>query len=258
MFYKYLSVESSRRFLDDINNQQIAFSCPANFNDPFDCYIPVNGYSNPKEVVEQIKQNSLIAKINPDFFQKLAEQLINDPQIQTDNLREHLRTWPLFCMSSEKSSNLMWAHYASKFAGVLVAFRETTNLWKKVEEDGRWPFRAMEVHYTNERPNIILGKDHDNDFIRAILTKNINWKYESEWRVIGVSKTSQGKSWKEKIQQNGRLFYKFDFDPVGVQEIVLGPSISAELEIEIRNRLRLLQHIQISKLSLDNQTYDLH
>lgn len=107
----------------------------------------------------------------------------------------------LFGVSSfaERSDNiLMWSHYANKHTGICVEY-DFSNL--EIEDITAF---LLPVIYTKKRPLLpikkltnLFGKESDKVsasdglyivryLLEAILSKSSVWKYEEEWRMIGM------------------------------------------------------------------------
>lgn len=107
----------------------------------------------------------------------------------------------LFGVSSftERPDNiLMWSHYANKHTGVCVEYD-----FSHLEKEDITAF-LLPVIYTKKRPLLpikkltsLIGKDGDKAsvsdglyiiryLLEAILSKSLDWKYEEEWRMIGM------------------------------------------------------------------------
>lgn len=255
MFYKYLSIQSSYWFIEDLLEGKLTFSCPKNFNDPFDCSFHVDGYLDPPAMIDKVRELSVFARIDPIGFQALAERIVNNPEYQTAELRKIMLAWPVFCMSTKEDSLLMWGHYSSSFKGMTVGLKESTNLWQKAHSEPSLLFRANEVSYSTERPRILIGKEHDLTI--AMLTKHIDWKYEAEWRVLGVRSINHQTTWDEKHEIGGKTLYKYEFDPEGVEEVIFGPLAEPAFEELITSTLGIFSHIRFKKLKMHPKDYRL-
>lgn len=107
----------------------------------------------------------------------------------------------IFGVSSfaERPDNiLMWSHYANKHTGICVEYD-----FSHLEKEDITAF-LLPVIYTKKRPLLpikkltnLFGKEDDNVsasdglyiiryLLKAILSKSLVWKYEEEWRMIGM------------------------------------------------------------------------
>lgn len=75
----------------------------------------------------------------------------------------------VFCLSESPTSVPMWAHYGSQGKGVVLEFSLTAEFFRK--------YPALKVCYRSKRPTI-------KSFEKALLTKDIVWSNEREWRCL--------------------------------------------------------------------------
>lgn len=93
-------------------------------------------------------------------------------------LRERFENQPcsLFinCLSARWNSGAMWALYAKEHTGIVfgVAYQDM-------------PPRARalgKVNYSNQRPQLPMGKTDPVILLEAVRTKSVDWDYQEEWR----------------------------------------------------------------------------
>ncbi len=191
LLYKYFPLRENNS--DDllhvrsvIEENTLYFSRLADFNDPFDCY-PI--YDAPSKDF-QYWYNRLSESGN--YAIKDLEKARNNWQEKRitsthliDNEKEKMQKaineeLGICCFSENPNSLLMWAHYASFHTGVCFEFKRTPNT-SFFEE-------AFQVLYKSNRQKVNIfkqGKDVIND---VFLTKSSDWKYESEYRMIGPTR----------------------------------------------------------------------
>lgn len=135
--------------------------------------------------------------------------LLNDPfegmyvnRSGREDLDRHVESSRVCCFSEEKSSLLLWAHYADNHRGICLEY-----------EVPEYEFRSrfMEVKYREELPLLNqIDVNFDGHLLvnvnkasgSVFLTKSLDWAYEKEWRVFVVSdKKSEG----ELVDVPGRL-----------------------------------------------------
>lgn len=170
LFYRYqsLKVEKDNKgndriyTIENLANNQLHFSNPITFNDPFDCKFSlthlgtreqwINDYKNQgynhrkalKKFNEDVKTGYLIKKQETLYEEKLAEKISelvelglarkedfldnNNPsqrRIGTD-MNDYVRNVALpdvCCFSGNNKSILMWSHYADNHKGICLSFR---------------------------------------------------------------------------------------------------------------------------------------
>lgn len=185
--YKYFSINKS--LCSTLINNEIWFSNPNNFNDPFDCNLKCNYVTDSffKERTENLLREAYNSAIRNESFFKEHKilTLISDSHEQkrkeeTDRINKQLQDkvsqTGISCFSKTHLNIVMWSHYSDNHRGVCLAF----NASEKVFFD-----KCHEVRYVEDFPNTdsILGVD-DNSQNFLFSTKSKDWEYEQEVRVI--------------------------------------------------------------------------
>ena len=201
IYYQYFSIESCLIYL---STELLKVSIPNRINDPFE-FLPNFVKIEDKEILRQqaLKQNIadlLISKFNndPNFIAKYGIMTINRWPIVVENdmdniikfykdsssfaiqnhfqdvLNEISLIYGMVCFSSKKDSILMWSHYAKEHSGVVIGFGKFP-LWIKIQK----------VKYSKKRIPVKFGFEivDINDLKEVFFNKNINWKYEHEYRL---------------------------------------------------------------------------
>lgn len=248
LLYKYFSLRENNG--DDllhvrsvIEENTLYFSRLADFNDPFDCY-PI--YDAPSKDF-QCWHNRLsksgnyaindLGKARNNWQEKriTSNHLIeNEKSKMQKAINEELG---ICCFSEKPDSLLMWAHYASFHTGVCFEFTRTSN--------ASFFGEAFQVFYKPNRPKVNLfklGKDVIND---VFLTKSSNWKYESEYRIIGPTRKPG-------------VAHKFPRECLN--GIILGARIKQGNENILKEILRKMNtnSISIKRAQLDNNAYKIN
>jgi hypothetical protein len=188
ILYKYRdwSIKNHRKL---ISKQEIYFSGPSDFNDPFDGNIPVRWDLMTYE--ECFEKNLEIINIaHGDKDQRLVREYtkkVTDEKTlwHPDNLKkersEQLEKWNsiigLFSLSSIPDNILMWSHYSYNHTGFAVGFDSNSLM---VDYD----FDYLEsIVYQNDYPMITGNDDITTQFYKKFFHKSELWKYEKEWRI---------------------------------------------------------------------------
>lgn len=137
-----------------IKNEQIEFRNPTTFNDPID---------PPTKLLEK-----------------------------DDILYELTNNFQISCLTTEPYNILMWAHYANKHKGICIAYDITDFFNKKdVLLEKLMYTTKLTFDYKNDLDNFFNIEDEyhhlssENIYpLHLFLTKNIQWKYENEFRLI--------------------------------------------------------------------------
>lgn len=138
--YKYRS-DNLERIADILLNKRIHFSCPFDFNDPFDCTTKMQFPHQNKSVKTREDTRwfyeHLARLYNEEFieehkriFTKALNAFLNSPSYEMGPVRtliykeilERTKTMRVFCASKTGHSVAMWAHYASNHTGVVIEF----------------------------------------------------------------------------------------------------------------------------------------
>lgn len=186
--YKYEVIDENK--INTIINNELWFSNPDDFNDPFDsCGICFNE-NEVKNFLKDIDVSKLINSFKQDV--------------------------KICCLSEEVNSMPMWTHYAQNHEGMCIEYD-----FSKIDYKNRFSKYLFPVVYKTERYNITnILKDLINDktedaaymlfFMMQI--KHISWSYEKEWRIIFKSK---------ELHNNMRL-------PIKPSALYLGLNCSSE------------------------------
>ena len=172
-----------------IIKQEIYFSKPSEFNDPFDGNIPVRwDLMTYEECFE--KNLELITILHRDksqkFFREFAKKTTDEKTLwHPDNLtkekQEQLEKWNsiigLFSLSTIPDNILMWSHYSFNHTGFVMGFKS-----ESLKND--YDFDYIEpVIYQQEYPTISGQDDSKKQFHKKFFSKSKLWSYESEWRI---------------------------------------------------------------------------
>lgn len=188
--YKYQRFDAQT--LANLKQASIWFSAPAQFNDPFDCALPVVNTdklsdADFQQALDYVRQErpGLEARMCPDgvptaLFRKTV---VNSVRTVYDERRKiQLEQRGVACFSEHSNDIMMWSHYADGHRGYCLEFDTAIEPFSK----------AMQVRYRDMFPSInpisLLVEDHtdgDNALLEAmVLTKATCWSYEREWRVL--------------------------------------------------------------------------
>ncbi len=193
-FYVY------KRFLDwseerfqseifDIENKKITLISPTEFNDPYDCKLPVgeiwnflkNQRSDPEKFKKQINDfisNSEITKNLPkNQIEMLKEKfynqkIIEDSESHAKDLSEKLRkSWRVACFSTNPSDMYFWSHYGGVHGAYCIEYEFGDELFKNIHP----------VEYVDKVPSFEGLKSNRQS---VSLVKSKDWSQENEWRLI--------------------------------------------------------------------------
>jgi hypothetical protein len=191
VIYRYKYLPFTEGSLKTITDSTIKYTCPIDFNDPFDCF-PYYDTSGLKD----------LHKTRPDLLAQAARargfrgaKRITERSKMIAELRNRvedgefakglLREVGVVSLSKNPRSILMWSHYAEFHRGFVLEFR--IPLWGHKEELPLTEQRLMPfpVKYSENRPHVDVALSKDSSFLEdLLLTKSSEWSYEEEERVI--------------------------------------------------------------------------
>lgn len=185
-YYKYMPINEFT--FKNLLNNQIWFSSPLNFNDPFDFLIP----HSINFTDEEFKK---IVPLLPNYSENQYEQML----IHYKQNPEELEKWSkigikrftskvrVACFCEEKTNIIMWSHYANFHKGICVKFDSSYDKQFFHKED--WNYKKLpikKVNYPKKLKKINYFKDNNDFFINCAYTKYHKWNYEKEYRIISV------------------------------------------------------------------------
>ncbi|HUT34368.1 MAG TPA: DUF2971 domain-containing protein [Planctomycetota bacterium] len=226
--YRSLATEEDLKHTSEIFlKNEIWFSTPASFNDPFDCQFVLKSDASLQEKMDffreglkhhhpQLPDREVEHQTKKMFGPSRRRELAAWESLLLEQIRDIRNQIGVFCLTEANDDIVMWSHYADKHQGICLEFAGSRR-----EHVGFFA-RACKVNYQDSFPEV-------NPFVRArpgekaqimVFTKSNRWKYEREWR-IGRAKGPGRESL-----------------PVGVlTSVILGARISAN------NRQRVLQWV---------------
>lgn len=173
-FYKYVSSES----LEKILNGSIRLTQPSGFNDPFELSMEIFDPYNLNEGPRTFSFDTLhprrdISKyvIDENFSHDNCNDFFSRKVIQQLNT-----AIGILCLSKNKDSHLMWAHYADSYRGAIIEFDSEHEFFKG----------AFEINYVKQRPKLHIDYFLESEQIPVseLCSKSDVWSYEKEWRIV--------------------------------------------------------------------------
>ena len=186
IIYKYMPINEYT--LKNLLKNQIWFSSPKNFNDPFDCKM----FRLTKPALDEIK-DFLDAKTEEEVQQKIKLYKNNTEdalKVAQDKVKEIIsNTYYISCFSHTKKNILMWSHYSDKHKGICLAFN-SVNMFKNSNYINNNILKFLEVKYVKKYPeiNIFNINNFIKDVNKVFQLKHLFWKEEKEIRFITEKK----------------------------------------------------------------------
>lgn len=190
--YKYLDFNEGS--LKAISDATLKFTTPKDFNDPFDCLASYSddfvnlSIKDQREHLYRTSDNKKLSPANKLMAGVRAKQRAKF-NIQNGGIFSPLRDGDIgiLSLSSKKDNLLMWSHYCNHHTGFVLEFEPEWNGHLEDLKDLEVTLNslvALEVNYSNDRP-VLDGKENASQKLdKVLLTKSIDWRYESEFRVI--------------------------------------------------------------------------
>lgn len=228
-FYKHLSIDDNFAVLGVFNNNELLYTNPTTFNDPYDCLCIFDyDFSNFKradaeEIFKERITNKIFNSRKHIYIRRLKE--LHEIKKWGDLSRN---TFYLTCFNNNPLNILMWSHYARNHEGFMLEFK-----FKKIK--GYYANLPMPVFYNDEFPiikvpfnissqdctdNPLLGSEF---MIKRFLNKSKVWEYEQEFRVPNKS-PMQGN------QKNILVKY----EPAELSTVIFGAKINEEHRLKIQ------------------------
>ena len=182
--------------LQMLKNQELYFSFPRDFNDPFDCRILVdfsggddNGLralAKKHRIPEPLLQGALEGLRSIDFDANEIEQKYS---------KTNFDTYIIYCISEVRDNIQMWSHYAKSHRGICVGFETAIQdnlLFIKIDDPKHYPndllsrglLPIFKVEYSDKCPEPYKYFDDSEHLLTFLQTKAESWRYEQEHRII--------------------------------------------------------------------------
>lgn len=240
-----------------LTKNEMYFSKPSAFNDPFDCQIALRlDLGNDKE-----KRRFLVKKHKkewPDVSPKKRAALVNerirsfsDPIKMKEESRRLIDDgWGVESFSANPRDLLMWAHYADSHRGICIGlsyevlkeFSDNLFVQKGIYSD------IFKVDYVEEYPIYAPFVDKNykmgNWQRMAIKTKSSHWKHEEEYRLI--------------LGTDSNTERRYILPDEAIKIVIIGYSMPVELQEEIQNVIQSKNtHIHLVQAKLSEYHFSL-
>lgn len=269
ILYKYCDPKGG---LEILKSGELKLPFVSDVNDPYE----VNPYvycGNDKEKLKQMILSSLSSQeLLPENYDE--DKILDD--CEKNNVRENLirekkrdfeemkKRSCLLSVSGNKSSSLMWAHYAQGHCGIAIGIDFNLLFLMNEKASG---IRMKLVDYLEERVQFDVLDPLDYRLVKDILKrKSIYWKYEEEFRCLfaekledpsGMSLESlhlQGLAVKKDFEGKDKWFVKFN--PDSVREIIFGIQTEDSLKERIISLKEKFPNVNLYQAE-ETETYKL-
>ncbi len=160
----------------------IRFASAYNLNDPFELKFNLSINPDAKEHKDEF------FKIQPDGTLEEFNEWCEDvktkgnfvwhiEQEQRNTLSKHIT---LCSFTADNKNNLMWSHYANNHRGICVQYSSVLFFYLETVEKY---LSASKVKYSKTPPRVDMLENVYSKTAKMIFNKQIEWKYEKEYRV---------------------------------------------------------------------------
>ena len=212
MIYRYIDCDLKK--LVTAKRNQLWMSSPRDFNDPFDCNLPIRDDFSVEDFEAIMRLGSERHCDNPPDRSVFISATEDDKRQFIQNCNEQFRlmitSFGVCCFSEIWDSILMWSHYADHHQGICLGYDETDFMKK---HSGI----LNKVRYSTHYPDVTLGeitRDPNKMLEKYLLTKHVDWRYEKEWRLIIIEDACR----------------KRVTSPFPIKEIIVGVKTDSEIK----------------------------
>jgi len=244
--------------ISNLINNKITFGSPQNFNDPFDCNLPINLDNSLSEYIDFIRYYpESIDKSNEWIIETGTRLFNNQKKFKTDFVKMLFDNRRFSCFNLAKKTqhlcnSLFWANYANKHQGICMKF--SGDLLKYYYENHQ-VIKLVPVEYKNQDiPKFNFIKNRVNGEIEGSAqyffgTKSSEWADENEIRFIYEAKG--------KIIEP---FINFEFYPKTLDEVFIGCRVRENEQKVIMHCLsdKKYDHVDIYQLEMDDKRFQLN
>jgi hypothetical protein len=202
LLYKYFSQKRSS-FLKEL---MIRFTPPGSFNDPFDSLPAMDGF-DANFIQEKVDKNLLdvvfdCASSDVDGIKNKRKMLVL-PEARKILMKQYTtmpggvgslfqklysgkinREIGILCLSENSRSILMWSHYADEHKGFAIGFESSDAFFSHQVDEPDDIGLLRRVSYSKKRIHIDVRKIKNECAPDMFFSKNEDWSYEQEWRII--------------------------------------------------------------------------
>lgn len=197
LLYKFRSFDENHLRL--LTHNELFFSSPANFNDPFDSRIPIRYDIGTQEQIVAWWTDRL-SRLHPEIPEEerigMANDFYNQGTFRTDEgiqkarqVAENFATTQIgvCALSTDFRNLLLWSHYARSHTGFAVGLNSVKlkAFCRRRLNEHQDLIAPAPVNYDPTYPVINAYTNSLFERLKGqLLTKAVDWKYETEYRLI--------------------------------------------------------------------------
>ena len=194
-FYKFRPANCHTLY--NLVKQQLRFSYPREFNDPFDCALRITFDGAVQDWQKWLDEMGLSSADRNNLEQYLASIDYNGKAFDQSKYPEDINSLLVLALSEINDHILLWSHYAENHKGICLGFAtriEGNSLGILFDEPtltfsvhgvtkGFLPVRKAKYTRTMPEPYNRL-KDDNRKLMEFSIAKHVDWEYESERRIV--------------------------------------------------------------------------
>lgn len=178
--FKYRTI--SPTFDNILINDELWFSKPVGFNDPFDCQITIDNNNSQAEIEDFVREN-LSPRPPQNAISGMASNMVNNPalwdKMVNDAVDDKIGNSGICCFAGNQDNLLLWAHYTDSHKGICLKF--------DLLADPAFFITPLKVIYQGNYP-VYNHLRNQKDLIDLLVkTKGNVWAYEQEVRVMKLN-----------------------------------------------------------------------
>lgn len=185
LLHRYRNI--SEYTFSDLLNDEITFTSPDLFNDPYDSSYMFRTPDIKVSATMVYKPNGgkeVEVKGNKGKLMPAGARIVDN------SLHKFIKNYVRVACFSEKNTNeVMWSHYASQAKGIILSY-SIEQLEKLMKENNIVDHVMTPIFYKNHKLFFNpISKNSDEEKMsfymnKVMLLKNEDWNYEREWRLI--------------------------------------------------------------------------
>ncbi|MGI4804893.1 MAG: DUF2971 domain-containing protein [Janthinobacterium lividum] len=246
--FKYIDYESSLKIL---SNTTLAFKCPVDMNDPYDCSLDFLDLTNPPEdYLKDLLKEKYAHLSRQERRKRIAYSIKNFkpllPDIFQKGMKSDLKKRGITCFSEINDNLLMWSHYGKSHTGICIGF-DVVKLYESIKVKHQFDKLFIKVRYETEFQMMNFFDDTEKAVINWVRTKSFDWNYEKEVRIT-----------LSNLKFNSDGLYILPIDKNCIKHVYLGSRILPEHESYVRELIaKQYPDVIIKKLKLNTNKFEL-
>ena len=195
--YLYKFRAPDERTLAILSQQQLRFSYPREFNDPFDCATRIICQGAKQDWEKFLDEMGLHPDDRSTIENYLASINYDGSTFGKERYQEEINAFIVLSLSEINDHILLWSHYAQNHEGVCfgfgtriegnsmgILFTEPT-LTFSLPDVSKGFLPVQKVRYSKVMPDTYNRlKDDDKKLVEFTITKHSDWCYEAERRIV--------------------------------------------------------------------------